>query len=256
MISACEGVNKCHFQPYQKILFFNNNDKCEKHYANIMKLKDRINKPAPTMRTVILSDMKREKANKVFEQRLKENISGPGGLSRQCRLELQRLRSNARVVERDLIRLNSDMYKMATTPRRSYAQKVSTSENINFSKLTHLQSHRQPTPTALSQEMESVTTTTTSSILLLSLIRPCSEQEQQESITFPLLQQSPQIHSFEGRKLSTKQHYSNEKENYFSEFLLRKYNLKQLLIQNCKQTKSKTRYYNNMSPREKFKIGK
>ncbi|CAF0845800.1 unnamed protein product [Didymodactylos carnosus] len=269
--------DKYHYQPYQKILF-NNIIKRGKHYEDIMKLKDRIDRPIPTMQAVIRSDMERHKTNKVFERRLKENISGPRGLNSQCRLELQRLRNDERWVERELLRLNLDMYKIATNPRQSQVRKASSdittmTSSYNSSKIIRSQSHRQQSvllPVREFEETESVTSFST----LPSVVTSCSNNPtnidvlEKQKTTFSLLPEFPQIQTSEVRKLSTnhvtikqpqqQQQQSHrqrqtdksiQNQTYFPDFLLRKYSLTQLLVQNRNRTKSTTHYVDNMNKR-------
>ena len=69
-------------QQYQYNLL-NNLRKREHYHEDLLKARERLQKPAPTMQQVIHVDMKRLKINKIHERKLQQNVAGPRGLTWQ-----------------------------------------------------------------------------------------------------------------------------------------------------------------------------
>ena len=76
------GLHEYQHQRYQYSLF-NNNDKRDKFYEDLTKVKDRLEKSAPNMQQVVYMDMKRAEVNKVYERKLRRELTGSRGLNCQ-----------------------------------------------------------------------------------------------------------------------------------------------------------------------------
>ncbi|CAF3381539.1 unnamed protein product [Rotaria sp. Silwood1] len=126
------GLEEYQHQKYQFNLF-NNTIKRDQYYEDLGRVKDRLEKAVPSMKQVAHADMKRINTNKVYQRKLERDLTGPRGLNWQrnqltiqkfslesCsnssfifRQELQRLENNERDIERDLMRLNRDLARIA-----------------------------------------------------------------------------------------------------------------------------------------------
>ncbi|CAF2393721.1 unnamed protein product [Rotaria sp. Silwood2] len=106
------GLKEYQHQKYQYNLF-THIIKRDQYYEDLSRVKDRMGKTVPSMQQVIHGDMKRINTNKVYERKLNRDLTGPRGLNWQCKQKLQRLENNERDIERDLIRLNRDLARIA-----------------------------------------------------------------------------------------------------------------------------------------------
>ncbi|CAF0765279.1 unnamed protein product [Rotaria sp. Silwood1] len=106
------GLEEYQHQKYQFNLF-NNTRKRDQYYEDLGRVKDRLEKAVPSMKQVAHADMKRINTNKVYERKLERDLTGPRGLNWQRKQELQRLENNERDIERDLMRLNRDLARIA-----------------------------------------------------------------------------------------------------------------------------------------------
>ncbi|CAF1108621.1 unnamed protein product [Rotaria magnacalcarata] len=106
------GLEEYQHQKFQYNLF-NSILKHDHYYEELSRIKDRLDKNAPSMQQVIHTDMKRANINKIYERKLNHDLTGPRGLNWQCKQELQRLQSSERNVERDLIRLKRDLARVS-----------------------------------------------------------------------------------------------------------------------------------------------
>ncbi|CAF2111779.1 unnamed protein product [Rotaria magnacalcarata] len=101
---------------------FNSMIKRDQHYEDVRKVKYPFGKIVLNMQHVTRKDMNQMKTNKIYERRMDQDLTGPRGLNCRYKQELQRLRSNERDVELDLIRLNRDLFKTISS---SMSQKSS-----------------------------------------------------------------------------------------------------------------------------------
>ncbi|CAF0856427.1 unnamed protein product [Didymodactylos carnosus] len=167
------------------------------------------------MQTVVCADMQREKANKVFDRRLKENINGPKGLNSQFRLELQRLRRDERLIGSQLQHLNLDMCRIAASSYRNSVKKALSNNATELSsssfttpKIIPLQLHRQQSKSRLSikkhkyiSKFEQTELSTNFSLLPSVITSFWNDEQKQHKSKFFLLNEFPQIESFEEGKL-------------------------------------------------------
>ncbi|CAF3573165.1 unnamed protein product [Rotaria socialis] len=100
---------------------FNSMIKPDQHYEDARKVKYRFGKFVLNMQHVTRRDMNQMKTNKIYERRMNQDLTGPRGLNCRYKQELQRLRSDERDAERDLIRLNRDWFTTisSSTSRQS-----------------------------------------------------------------------------------------------------------------------------------------
>jgi hypothetical protein len=68
-----------------QFILLNNIVKHDRYYEDAGRIKDRLDKSLPNMQQVIQTDMERMKINKIYERRLKHDLTGPRGLDWQCR---------------------------------------------------------------------------------------------------------------------------------------------------------------------------
>ncbi|CAF0751652.1 unnamed protein product [Rotaria sordida] len=123
------GLEEYQHQKYQYNLF-NNAIKRNQYYEDLGRVKYRLEKTVPNMQQVNHADMKRININKVYERKLNRDLNGPRGLDWQRKQELQRLENHERDIERDLIRLNRDLARIALPS--SVGQSALPNENNDF----------------------------------------------------------------------------------------------------------------------------